>query len=72
MAPWRLDDLRRSFVRASLDHLDGDREVLNRCLDLKVDVSGRFGGMLVPSYYEIEPRRAALFAWADLLAKVVG
>ncbi len=72
MAPWRLDDLRRSFVRASLDHLDGDREVLNRCLDLKVDVSGRFGSMWGSSYYEIEPRRAALFAWADLLAKVVG
>ncbi len=77
MPPWRLDDLRRSFIKVSLNHLHGDREVLNRCLDLMIDVRvtfGRegFGGMPFPFKDKIEARRDALFAWAELLERAVG
>jgi integrase len=72
LPPWRLDDLRRSFIRVSLDHLDGDPEVLNRCLDLMTDVRERFDGLWFPFEDEIEPRRDALFAWAELVERAVG
>jgi integrase len=72
MAPWRLDDLRRSFIQISLDRLHGELETLNRCLDLMTDVREWVGGMWFPFEDEIEPRRDALFAWAELVGEAVG
>jgi integrase len=69
---WRFNDLRGSFVAVSERHLDGDSDILNRCLDRLTEVKGLIPRLLAQIDDQFELRRDALFAWAKLLESAVG
>jgi len=69
--PWRLNDLRRSFVDLSVEHLDGDARILGRCLNRMTEYTDLIGQEFADNYLTVELRREAIIAWANLIESAV-
>ena len=69
MPPWRIHDLRRAFATAACDILKVDPAIADRCLN-HVGASTTSTVARVYGRSELyEPRRDALFRWAELVLK---
>jgi hypothetical protein len=67
MPGWRFNDLRRSFLDLSLEHLGVDPLVAGLCLNRLSDIEGSAERRLAAEDDLFERRRDALYAWADLI-----
>jgi integrase len=71
MAPWRLNDLRRSFVDLSYEHLGGDPQILGRCLNRMTQYTRLHHRPLADDPATFQQRREALISWANLIERAV-